>query len=272
MAMGVMGVVRMLGSSWRVLLQNLERQSWWRLSHVALAMALAMRRRLGKVSQELLEKSRGVSLILRNMVEGVGCVQSCVGIGWAVLLIRVLAAMLLGVLLLIAARVASRLGGSQVGRLRRKVVGTRGLSQSGLLLVALARLGAVQQVEQIRARIGRGRTVAKGLLRVRLLGLLGLFRLVGAAHKGGQETSRVSRRRRRLVNLSRERALDDTSTLLSMLLELVELMELMVRQLLVHLLGRTRFLRLLLRLLGLLLLDVSLGSIVSSLALQLRAT
>jgi hypothetical protein len=188
-----------------------------------------------------------------------------------VLLIRELIAMLLRVLLLITARVASRFGRSKVGRLRRKVVGTRGLSQSRLLLVALARLGAVQQVEQIRARIGRGRTVAKCLLRVRLLRLLGLFRLVGAAHKGGQETSRVSRRRSRLVNLSRERALNDTSTLLSMLLELVELMELMVRQLLVHLLRRTRFLRLLLRLLGLLL-DMSLGPIVSSLTLQLRAT
>ena len=93
---------------------------------------------------------------------------------------------------------------------------------------------------------------------------------MGTTHKGSQETGRVSRRRRRLVDLSRQRTLKDTAALLGMLLELVELMHLVLgRQLLMGLLRRLMLLLQLLRLLGWLLV-VAMSACLRSLALQLR--
>jgi hypothetical protein len=76
------------------------------------------------------------------------------------------------------------------------------------------------------------------------------------------------------MNLSRQRALDYTATLLSMLLELIELVHLMVRRhLLVALLRRLMLLLLqVLRLLHRLLLVVAMSASLRSLTLQLGAT
>jgi hypothetical protein len=74
------------------------------------------------------------------------------------------------------------------------------------------------------------------------------------------------------MNLSGQRALDDSPTLLSMLLELVKLVQLMLwRQLSVQLL-RGLVLLLMVRVLLCLRLTVAMGASLSSLALQLGAT
>jgi hypothetical protein len=179
--------------------------------------------------------------------------------------------LVLPILLLVSALVAGRLSRSVLGRLRCQVGRTRSLGQHGLLLIALARLRTIKQVEQVGPRVGRRGTVAERLLwkRLLLLLLLGLLGLVGATHKSSQETGWVSRRWRGLVNLSGQRALNNSPTLLSVLLELVKLVQLMLwRQLSVQLL-RGLVLLLMVRVLLCLLLTMAMSASLSSLTLQL---
>jgi hypothetical protein len=190
-------------------------------------IATLRRRLLGQVANQLLVESIDIRLSVLPLAGRMGRVRldMALGLGKHLGLVLLCCRVSIGVRLELG-KIFSRML-AQLGRLGRVVVGSGGLGEQGLFV--LARLRAIEKIEQVRPRIGRRGAVAEGIgrlgsllrqwvLRRRLVMMLlgsGSWRLgvVGTSHQCSEQSLGISRSGGRLVDARGELCLWDAGLL-----------------------------------------------------------